>query len=97
MTNFTLQVDFIWINRSQNSFEWFVSLLAKLELEQVGDDQFANFLEMQMYMTSALSKGDMKAVGLQMAMEILHKKSNKDLLTGLKTKTQSGRPDWNEV
>ncbi len=74
-----------------------MSLLSKLELEQLGDDHFANFLDMQFYMTSALSKGDVKAVGLQMAMEILHKKSNKDLLTGLKTKTQSGRPDWNEV
>nr|XP_047902157.1 NADPH oxidase 5 [Anser cygnoides] len=28
------KVDFIWINRDQKHFEWFVSLLAKLELEQ---------------------------------------------------------------
>ena len=28
------QVDFIWINRDQRSFEWFVSLLIKLEMDQ---------------------------------------------------------------
>lgn len=30
----SFQVDFIWINRDQKHFEWFVSLLTKLELEQ---------------------------------------------------------------
>ena len=28
------QVDFMWINRDQRSFEWFVSLLTKLEMDQ---------------------------------------------------------------
>ena len=27
-------MDFIWINRDQRSFEWFVSLLTKLEMDQ---------------------------------------------------------------
>lgn len=30
----SFQVDFIWINRDQKHFEWFVSLLTKLEMEQ---------------------------------------------------------------
>ena len=29
-----IQVDFFWINRDQKSFEWFVSLLSQLEMEQ---------------------------------------------------------------
>jgi Ferric reductase NAD binding domain len=33
MNNF-VQVDFYWINREQRSFEWFVSLLSQLEIEQ---------------------------------------------------------------
>lgn len=37
-----------------------------------------------MYMTSALRKSDVKAVGLQMALELMHEKSNKDVITGLK-------------
>ena len=50
-----------------------------------------------MFMTSALDKTDMKGVGLQMALEILHKKEKKDLITGLRTRTQAGRPDWDKV
>jgi len=50
-----------------------------------------------MYMTSALSKTDMKAIGLQMALDLIHKKEKRDLITGLKTRTQAGRPNWNQV
>lgn len=50
-----------------------------------------------MFMTSALDKNDMKGIGLQMALEILHRKENRDVITGLKTRTQAGRPDWDEV
>lgn len=34
----TLQVDFIWINRDQRSFEWFVSLLTRLEMDQADEE-----------------------------------------------------------
>ncbi|KAL3884556.1 hypothetical protein ACJMK2_024689 [Sinanodonta woodiana] len=93
------KVDFIWINRDQRCFEWFVSLLTKLELEQSEDQDgsFEHFIQMRMYMTSAAKKTDMKGIGLQMALEIMHKKEKKDLITGLKTKTEAGRPDWNKV
>lgn len=50
-----------------------------------------------MYMTSALSKNDMKAIGLQMALDLLAKKEKKDSITGLQTRTQPGRPDWSKV
>lgn len=36
------------------------------------------FLEMHMYITSALQKNDMKAVGLQLAMDLLHEKVRDD-------------------
>ncbi|KAM9070854.1 NADPH oxidase 5-like [Sarcophilus harrisii] len=91
------KVDFIWINRDQRSFEWFVSLLTKLEMDQVKEEPGGHFLELHMYMTSALGKNDMKAIGLQMALDLLAKKENKDSITGLKTRTQPGRPDWNKV
>ncbi|XP_074090597.1 NADPH oxidase 5 isoform X2 [Macrotis lagotis] len=91
------KVDFIWINRDQRSFEWFVSLLTKLEMDQVDEKLGGHFLELHMYMTSALSKNDMKAIGLQMALDLLSKKENKDSITGLKTRTQPGRPDWSKV
>ncbi|XP_054244000.1 NADPH oxidase 5 [Indicator indicator] len=91
------KVDFIWINRDQKHFEWFVSLLAKLEMEQAEHEPGGRFLEMHMYMTSALSKNDMKAIGLQMALDLLATKEQKDSITGLRTRTQPGRPDWSKV
>lgn len=115
------QVDFIWINRDQKSFEWFVSLLTKLEMDQADEEPEGKrqaplpdgagsstltslssplpgrFLEMHMYMTSALSKNDMKAIGLQMALDLLAKKEKRDSITGLRTRTQPGRPEWAKV
>ncbi|KAK3594673.1 hypothetical protein CHS0354_016338 [Potamilus streckersoni] len=93
------KVDFIWINRDQRCFEWFISLLTKLEMEQIEDQKgsFEHFIQMHMYMTAAAKKTDMKGIGLQMALELMHKKDKKDLITGLKTKTEAGRPDWNKV
>ena len=74
-----------------------MSLLAQLELEGNQDESFDKFLEMQMYMTAARGKNDMIGLGLQIAMEILYKKDHRDVLTGLKTRTQPGRPKWHEV
>ncbi|XP_054633836.1 NADPH oxidase 5 isoform X1 [Dunckerocampus dactyliophorus] len=91
------KVDFIWINRDQKSFEWFVSLLTKLELDQADEEPEGRFLEMHMYMTSALCKNDMKAIGLQMALDLLAKKEKRDSITGLRTRTQPGRPEWGKV
>ena len=122
------QVDFFWINRDQRSFEWFVNLLSQLEIEQAEQGgSMERFLDMHMYITSALQKTDMKAVGLQLALDLLHKKvrscffiipkslkkggsapmmtnsmhflfqSKRDLITGLKTRTNAGRPNWDKV
>ena len=52
---------------------------------------------MHMYVTSALQKTDMKAVALQMALDLLHEKENRDLITGLKSRMNAGRPNWNKV
>jgi hypothetical protein len=72
---FCTQVDFFWINRHQHSFEWFVNLLSQLEIEQAElGGAMERFLEMHMYITSALQKTDMKAVGLQLALDLLHEK-----------------------
>ncbi|KAL1449402.1 hypothetical protein MTO96_043979 [Rhipicephalus appendiculatus] len=39
----------------------------------------------------------MKAVGLQLALDLLHEKDKRCLITGLKSRTQPGRPDWEKV
>ncbi|GBN68743.1 NADPH oxidase 5, partial [Araneus ventricosus] len=90
-------VDFFWLNRNQRCFEWFVNLLSELEVEQAQLEEKDRFLDIHMYITSALHRTDMKAVGLQMALDLLYKKEKRDLITGLKSRTQPGRPDWNKV
>ncbi|PRD30244.1 UNVERIFIED_CONTAM: NADPH oxidase 5 [Trichonephila clavipes] len=91
------KVDFFWLNRHQRCFEWFVNLLSELEVEQAQLEEKDRFLDIHMYITSALHRTDMKAVGLQMALDLLYKKEKRDLITGLKSRTQPGRPDWNKV
>uniref|UniRef100_A0A8D2Q7V2 NADPH oxidase 5 n=1 Tax=Varanus komodoensis TaxID=61221 RepID=A0A8D2Q7V2_VARKO len=90
------KVDFIWINRDQKSFEWFISLLTQLEIGQATGDPAGRFLEMHLFMTAALGKNDMKATGLQMALDLLAEREQKDSITGLRTRTQLGRPDWDK-
>ncbi|KAK6185049.1 hypothetical protein SNE40_007371 [Patella caerulea] len=92
------KVDFVWINRDQKSFEWFTSLLTQLELEQVKQGgHLDTILDLHMYMTAAVQKADMKGIGLQVALDLIHEKEQRDLLTGLRTRTKPGRPDFNEL
>ena len=75
MTYILFKVDFFWINRDQKSFEWFFKLLNQLEVEQEADEAGQHkFLDIHMYLTAALQKTDMRAIALQTAIDVLHKK-----------------------
>ncbi|CAN8004394.1 unnamed protein product [Ixodes hexagonus] len=92
------KVDFIWINRNQQSLEWFVRMLSDLEMEQaMFGDVLERFLDIHIYITSALDITDMKAVGLHMALDLMHRKDKRCLITGLKRRTQPGRPNWDQA
>lgn len=82
------KVDFVWINRNQRSFEWFVSLLSQLESNQAMLDESDRFLDIHMYITSAAHMSDVKEIGMGMMQE------NRDLLSGLRARTHAGRPQW---
>ena len=46
-----------------------------MEEEKTADDHAGNkFLDVHMYMTAALQRTDMRAIALQTAIDILHKK-----------------------
>lgn len=97
-----MQVDFIWLNRAQKSFEWFISLLTEIEMDQALMESSLNpnlyhFIDMHMYITSAKQKTDMNGLFLQIALDLMRSKENKDLITGLQSKTEAGRPNWNKV
>ena len=69
------QVDFIWINRDQKSFEWFHHLLAQLEIEQAEKGgAMERFLDMHMYMTALKERTSIRAAGLQLALDFLYEK-----------------------
>uniref|UniRef100_A0A1X7TJB0 Ferric reductase NAD binding domain-containing protein n=1 Tax=Amphimedon queenslandica TaxID=400682 RepID=A0A1X7TJB0_AMPQE len=75
-----------------------MELLNELEMEQNEYGTLMDrFLDMHMYITSALQRTDVKALGLQMALDLIHKEKNIDLITGLKTRTQTGRPSWDKI
>jgi NAD(P)H-flavin reductase len=106
------KVDFIWINRDQKSFEWFLNLLTRIEADQQVDEEYScnnhtgsggnvstgRFLDLHLYFTQALQRSDVRAVGMHLAMDLLHKKEGgKDIMTGLKSKTNAGRPNWDKI
>ncbi|XP_064245183.1 NADPH oxidase 5 isoform X2 [Passer domesticus] len=91
------KVDFIWIMQDQQHLQWFLGLLAKLETEQAELEPGGKFLELHLYMTSALGKGDVKALGLQLALDLLAAREQRDSISGLRSRTRPGRPDWAKV
>lgn len=90
-----LQVDFIWINCDQKFFEWFVGFLNYIEKEQIDvvyeeGKELEKVIEMYMYMMVVQGKMDMKGIGLQIVLDFIYKKDNRDLIIGLKMWIQVG-------
>jgi predicted ferric reductase/Ca2+-binding EF-hand superfamily protein len=81
------KVYFYWIYRGQKTFEWFGEMLKELE-ETIKD----KFLQSQIYITDAPVNA---ATGIvKVGMELLLAKTGEDLLTGLRSPTKLGRPNW---
>ena len=90
----SLQVDFFWVNSGQESFEWFLDLMAVIEEDEKEYEAFKDFITLNMYMTAAKSRGDIRGIGLQLALDLLHRKKGVDAITGLRSRTKAGRPDF---
>ncbi len=84
------KVYFFWLNRGQRSFEWFSELLERLEQLNL-----KKLLEIHIYMTDAKINA---VTGLaKIGMELRRKQTRKDLTTGLQSRTNFGRPDWDAI
>lgn len=93
-----LQVDFFWINHSHNAFEWFTEILQGLEdTELIGDEIKQSLINVHLFVTGAPCASDIKAVALRVALEMAYKKLHKDVLSGLHSRIETGRPDWRKV
>jgi hypothetical protein len=53
--------------------------------------------DINLYLTGAQQKPDMKSSTLFVAMDLMHSQTQVDLIAGLKIRTQTGRPDWEEI
>jgi NADPH oxidase 5 len=86
------KVHFYWLNREQKAFEWFVELLSQIEIEDTN-----KLFDLNLYLTGAQQKSDMKSSTLFVAMDLMHSQTKVDLITGLKSRTKTGRPDWDHI
>ncbi len=94
-------VDFVWVNRDCNAFEWFLEMLGELELQQLqlGDKRF---IRVHLYMTSAKQEREIKLVDVIDMDDDNRLTGNKQALDkekvkGFSMKLKPGRPSWNEV
>lgn len=75
------KVDFVWINRDQKSFEWFLQLLSQLEMEQAEYmEAEKHFLDIHLYITSFSPTKSINAVALKLALDLMHQKVNMSFL-----------------
>ncbi|XP_076452295.1 NADPH oxidase 5-like [Babylonia areolata] len=91
------KVDFIWINRDRRSFDWLLPILTRLEHDQSREGGSGHVIDMQIYLTSAPSREDVKGAVLQMAVDAAFRHQGRDFFTGLQTPTRLGRPNFDQI
>ena len=88
------RVEFIWVTRSIESFEWFQTLLSSLEAQSARAAEThggPEFLRIHTYLTQKIDKDTVANIYLNTVGNTL------DPLTELRTKTQYGRPDFKRL
>ncbi|KAM5165234.1 NADPH oxidase 3 [Mantella aurantiaca] len=81
------KVYFYWLCRDTNAFEWFADLLQTLE-EQMSEQGKLDFLSYHLFLTGWDDS--------QVSHIVLHCDSDLDVVTGLRHKTNYGRPNWHK-
>lgn len=81
---------FFWLNKDQYSFEWFAALLGELEEEDT-----KQLLQIHLCMTAG--RADTTALGVEVARQVMHESGKDDIVTGLRTHTHMGQPDWERM
>lgn len=84
------QVYFFWLNKDQYSFEWFADLLGDLEAKDR-----RGVLDLHLCMTGVHTGAT--GLGLEIARELMKASGRSDIITGLRTHTHLGPPDWDAM
>ncbi|KIW11268.1 hypothetical protein PV08_10568 [Exophiala spinifera] len=88
------RVEFLWVTRSIESFEWFQTLLSSLEQQSAQAAQSVGgpeFLRIHTYLTQKVDQNTAANIYLNTVGNEV------DPLTELRTKTQYGRPDFKRL
>uniref|UniRef100_T1KCF3 NAD(P)H oxidase (H2O2-forming) n=1 Tax=Tetranychus urticae TaxID=32264 RepID=T1KCF3_TETUR len=85
------KVYFLWVTRTQKHFEWLVDILRDLEEKDV-----SNLVCVHIFITQFYDKFDLRTMMLYVCERHFQRVSNRSLFTGLKAKTQFGRPDFHQ-
>lgn len=95
------KVDFIWVNRDQKNFEWFLNLLRQFEQEQeyylASNSDEKRFLDIHLYFTEIKHDENIGNVPLDLVTKVWAEVAGRDIFTSLKSKTHVGRPKWDEI
>ena len=95
------KVDFIWVNRDQKNFEWFLNLLRQFEQEQeyylASNEAEKRFLDIRLYFTEIKHDENIGNVPLDLISKVWAQVAGQDIFTSLKSKTHIGRPKWDEL
>ncbi|CAF1133458.1 unnamed protein product [Adineta steineri] len=95
------KVDFIWVNRDQKNFEWFLNLLRQFEQEQeyylASNSDEQRFLDIHLYFTEIKHDENIGNVPLDLVTKVWAQVAGQDIFTNLKSKTHIGRPKWDEI
>ena len=95
------KMDFIWINRDQKNFEWFLHLLQQFEQEQeqylASNPGEQRFLDIHLYFTEIKHDENIGSAPLTLVTNVWAQMAGEDIFTSLKSKTHIGRPDWDQL
>ncbi|BFY98360.1 hypothetical protein BsWGS_01400 [Bradybaena similaris] len=84
------KVYFVWVTRTQQSFEWMTDIIRQTEAADVRD-----FLDVQICITQLKEQFDLRTTMLYICERHFQKIAGVSMFTGLRAKTHFGRPKFN--
>jgi hypothetical protein len=91
------RLDVFWVNREPEAFSWFQHTLLRLEAQRAADPSLAALLHVRIFLTSFRAQADFGSQLLKLAMAHHVATGGADPLTGLRTVSEPGRPDWDAI
>jgi predicted ferric reductase len=83
------KVHFFWLYRGQKTYEWFSEMLGQIDALRL------RLLEINIYLTDTRINSTTGL--LKIGMDLVQGATRRDVLTGLKSRTSFGQPDWDQV